>query len=128
MSLATELAERFSGPMAFRLVLQPVMAATLAILAGRRDACAGAPPYLWDLATHTGHRRVLLGELWRGVGRVLVLAIVMEIAYQLIVAGRLSLLETAGVSLLLAVAPYLVLRGLVNRLVRNRQDDRTRTG
>ena len=118
MSLSAELAERFSGPMAFRLVLQPVMASTLAIIAGLRDARTGAPPYLWDLATHTGRRRALLGELWRGVGRVLLLAIVMEIAYQLVVSGRLSLLEAAAVSLLLAVAPYLLLRGLVNRLVR----------
>jgi len=118
MSLSTELAERFSGPMAFRLVLQPIMASTLAILAGLRDARMGAPPYLWALATHTGHRRALLGELWRGVGRVLLLAIGMEVAYQLVVRGSISVVETIAVSVLLAIVPYVVLRGLVNRLAR----------
>jgi hypothetical protein len=118
MSLLAELGERFSGPMSFRLVLQPVMAAILAVIAGRRDACTGAPPYLMELLTHGGHRREMLWDLWRGVGRVFILAVAMEVAYQLVVASRVSVGETIAVSVVLAIVPYVALRGLVNRWVR----------
>ena len=121
MSLLAELGDRFTGPMSFRLVLQPIMAAILAVIAGRRDARAGAPPYLMELLTVSGHRREMLWDLWRGVGRVFVLAIVMEVAYQLIVSGSLSVLEAVAVSLALAIVPYILLRGLVNRIVRKKQ-------
>jgi uncharacterized membrane protein YdfJ with MMPL/SSD domain len=118
MSLLAELGERFSGPMAFRLVLQPVMATILAVIAGRRDARVGAPPYLIELLTHSGHRREMLWDLWRGVGRVFLLAVAMEVAYQFAVTSRVSVVETIGVSVVLAIVPYIVLRGLVNRWVR----------
>jgi hypothetical protein len=38
---------REHGPLAFRLVLQPKVAALLAIRAGVRDAKAGRPPHGW---------------------------------------------------------------------------------
>jgi hypothetical protein len=118
MSLLAELGDRFTGPMSFRLVLQPIMSVSLAVIAGVRDARSGAPPYLWTLLAQGGHRREMFLDLWRGVGRVFVLALVMEVAYQQIVAGSISLLEAVAVSLLLAIVPYIFLRGLVNRLVR----------
>jgi len=37
-----QLIERLSGPMAFRFILQPLMAAVAAILHGRKDAQTGA--------------------------------------------------------------------------------------
>jgi hypothetical protein len=118
MSLVTELAERFSGPMSFRLILQPVMATIFAVIAGRRDARSGAPPYLFTLLIGGGHRRKMVRDLWADVGRVFILAVVMEVAYQLLVRGTISVVETIGVSVLLAIVPYVVLRGLVNRIAR----------
>src|SRR5215468_11231591 len=38
---------RASAPMKFRFVLQPLMAAFLAIRDGRRDAHTGRSPYIW---------------------------------------------------------------------------------
>jgi hypothetical protein len=37
-----QLVERPSGPMAFRFILQPLMAAIVAVLHGRRDAAPAA--------------------------------------------------------------------------------------
>jgi hypothetical protein len=47
--------DRVSRPMQFRLVLQPVMAAILAIVAGLKDAKAGKSPYFWALAADPTH-------------------------------------------------------------------------
>ena len=49
----SDMAARVTGPMKFRLVLQPLMAAFFAIRSGLADARAGRPPYLWALVS--GH-------------------------------------------------------------------------
>jgi len=52
---------------------------------------------------------------------------VMDVIYQLIVVGWIYPFETLTVSILLAVIPYLVIRGPVNRLVRSRQNKEIRS-
>jgi hypothetical protein len=47
MRVGTQLVARVSGPMKFRLVLQPLMASFLAIRSGLADAKAGKPPWFW---------------------------------------------------------------------------------
>ena len=42
-----------SGPLAFRLILQPLMATILAILDGLKDARAGRSPYLRTILTRS---------------------------------------------------------------------------
>jgi hypothetical protein len=76
------LADRVSGPMKFRLVLQPVMASIFAILAGLNDAKAGKPPYGWALVTDSAHRADMLRDGWRSVGKIFVLAVALDVAYQ----------------------------------------------
>lgn len=49
MHFVEDLIDRVSGPMKFRLVMQPVMAAFFAIRSGLEDARAGKPPYFWCL-------------------------------------------------------------------------------
>ena len=46
-----QLAARVTGPMKFRLVMQPAMAAFFAIRAGLADARAGRPPYFWTIVS-----------------------------------------------------------------------------
>jgi hypothetical protein len=53
---------RVSGPMMFRLILQPLMAAILAIRSGLRDAREGRPPYFGAIFTQAGHRLELLRD------------------------------------------------------------------
>ena len=112
------LADRVGGPMTFRIILQPAMATLLAVLAGLRDAREGRPPYFWTVLTDPLERADLLREGWKAIGRVFLLAVIMDIIYQLIVERWIYPLELLIVAILLAVVPYLLVRGPVNRIAR----------
>jgi hypothetical protein len=116
----TDLIGRVDGPMHFRVYLQPLMACAFAIRDGRRDAREGRPPYLWTVLTDPAHRRWLLRNGWKGVWRVFVLAWTLDIVYQLFVLGGLQPFQALSTAILLALVPYLLLRGPVNRLARRR--------
>jgi hypothetical protein len=113
--IAGHLVDRVTGPMRFRLLLQPIMASFFAIRSGLADAQAGKPPYFWSLLWDSSHRREMLEDGWKGVGKVFVLAIVLDIAYQVIVARFVYLGETLLVGFILAIVPYVILRGLTTR-------------
>ena len=112
------LLDRIGGPMTFRLILQPMMATLLALRAGLKDAREGRPPYLWTLITDPTQRVDLLREGWRSIARVFVLAIVMDLIYEWVMGRWFYPLETIIVAILLAVVPYLILRGPINRIAR----------
>jgi hypothetical protein len=115
------LVARVGGPMSFRLVLQPAVAAILAIRAGVHDARDGRPPYFWTILTNPDDRRELLRQGWTAVAKVFLAAVVIDVVYQLVVARWVYPGETLLVAFLLACVPYLLIRGLVNRLVRSRR-------
>ena len=112
------LFDRVGGPMTYRIILQPTMATIMAVLAGLRDAREGRPPYFWTLLMEPSQRANLLREGWKAVGRVFLLALIMDIIYQLIVERWIYPLELLIVAILLAVVPYLLVRGPVNRIAR----------
>jgi hypothetical protein len=112
------LVGRIGGPMTFRLILQPLMATLLAVRAGLKDAREDRPPYFWTLLTDPSQRVDLLREGWRSIARVFVLAVVMDLIYEWVMGRWFYPLETLTVAIALAVVPYLVLRGPINRLAR----------
>ena len=114
----TDLTGRLTGPMTFRLILQPAMALLFACRDGLRDAHAHRPAYFWAALTQPAERRHLLSEGWKAIGRVVILAILMDVTYQLIVFRWVYPGEMLIVVVLLAVVPYALLRGPVNRIVR----------
>lgn len=114
----TDLVGRLTGPLTFRLILQPLMAAFYAVRDGLRDARAGRPAYFWAIFTHPREARELLREGWKAVSRVIVLGIVMDFIYQLIVFRWVYPTELVVVVLMLAAVPYVLLRGPVNRAAR----------
>lgn len=114
----SQMIARVSGPMKFRLVLQPAMAAFFAIRSGLADARAGKPPYFWGLLTDSGQREDMIKDGWKSVGRVFILALVLDAVYQLIELRAVYAGEMVVVAFVLAILPYLILRGLVTRLAR----------
>jgi hypothetical protein len=118
--LATQLLARVSGPLKFRLVLQPCMAAFFAIRSGLADARAGKTPYFWCLLSDPAQRGDMIKDGWKSVGKIFILALVLDVAYQIIVLRFVYPGEAIIVAFTLAIAPYLVLRGLVTRLARRK--------
>ena len=116
--LVGDLADRLTGPMKFRLVLQPLMAIVFAARAGLLDARSGQPPYFWAIFTSSTHRREMLREEWKDVGRVFVLGVLIDSVYQAVVLRWIYPVEALIVASLLAFVPYLAVRGTVTRVAR----------
>ena len=108
--------DRFGGPMTLRVIMQPLMASIFGLRAGLKDAREGKPPYFWDLVTGRSPRLKILRGGWRSIGRVFILAIILDVIYQLKVLHWIYPLELLAVAILLAVVPYLLVRGPVNRI------------
>ena len=114
------LVARIHGPMNFCLLLQPLMAIIFAIRDGRKDGHEGRLPYFWALFTERGHRKDLLRSGWKSVGKVFVIALILDGVYQFITVKWFYPGEAVATALLLAIVPYLMLRGLVNRFTGKR--------
>ena len=108
-----DLVGRSSVPMTFRLIMQPAMAALFAIRAGLRDAREGQPPFLWAFYANPGRRRELLRQARSDVGRVFILALVLDAIYQVIMHSGIYALELLLTATILALVPYVIVRGLV---------------
>ncbi len=118
MRLTQGVIERTTGPLHFRLILQPAVAVVLAVIAGLKDAKAGNPPYFWGLLNDASHRREMLRNGWKSVGKVFVIAWVLDLAYQFIVTRSVFPGGAILVAIVLAIIPYLIVRGLVTRIAR----------
>ena len=114
--MSSDLVGRLSGPLTLRLFLQPAMAALFAFRDGLADARAGRPAYVWTIFTDREDRRRLLGEGSKAIGKVFVMAVGLDVLYQLIALRWIYPFETLDVAVLLAVIPYAVLRGAVSRI------------
>jgi hypothetical protein len=109
---------RPSGPLAFRFILQPLMAAIIAIRDGLQDAKRGRSPFLWTILSNPQERRGRLSEGLNATARILLLGLVIDTIYQTIVFKAFYPYEALIIAVLLAFVPYLLIRGLVSRSVR----------
>src|ERR1700678_3583310 len=114
--IAHNMVERVTGPMKFRLLLQPAMATFFAIHGGLQDAQECKPPYFWGLFTDKGERESMLKNGWKSIGKVFILAIVLDVVYQIIELRWVYPGEAVLVAIILAIVPYLLIRGPVNRI------------
>jgi hypothetical protein len=117
-----EILARPSGPLAFRFYLQPFMATLMALRDGRKDATARRPPYLWALFTahDPRERRELLRDGWRGFRRIFLMALVVDLIYQIVVLKGPRPITGLLLAITFAVLPYLLLRGPFSRMFRSR--------
>jgi len=114
-----DLLERPDGPMRFRFVLQPSMAAIVAIRDGLKDAQAGRSPYF---ATVLGNPQERIGRLREGLNataRIIALGLVMDVIYQAVVFKKFYPDQALVVAFLLAFVPYLIIRGAIARIWRS---------
>ncbi|HLK52663.1 MAG TPA: hypothetical protein VKU42_04360 [Candidatus Angelobacter sp.] len=109
---------RLDGPLHFRFILQPLMAMILAMIGGIKDARLGKPPYLWGALADPGYRKEFLKDGWKHVGRIFALAIVLELIYQPYVLHAFYPGEMLVVAFVLAIVPYVLVRGPANRIAR----------
>ncbi len=118
--IVVNLTDRLQGPLSLRFVLQPVVASIFGILSGLRDAKAHRPPYLWTLLVNSAHRGTMIKDGWKSVGKVFIVALVLDVIYQVIVSGFVYSGEALIVGFILTIAPYLLLRGLINGIFSNK--------
>jgi hypothetical protein len=116
-----QLIGRETGPMMFRLIVQPLVATLLAIRAGMRDARSGRPAFFWAAVLDPKMRIPLLRNGWKDIGKLFFVAATLDIIYQLIVFQWIYPLQVLIVAAVLAIVPYLMVRGLTNRIVRTLQ-------
>jgi hypothetical protein len=112
---------RLDGPMTFRLVMQPVVAIAFAIRAGLRDARTGQPPILWTVLTDRAHRNEVLRQGWKDVGTVFIVALILDAIYQIVVHSAIYMLELLLTATILALVPYILIRGLVTLVAQLRR-------
>ena len=109
---------RLDGPLHLRFFLQPGMAILFAIRDGLRDAREGRPAYFWSLFTEPALRHDLLRDGWKSISKIFIIALVLDVIYQIIVLHWFYPFETLLVAVLLALIPYVLVRGPVNRIKR----------
>lgn len=111
------LTERLYGPMHLRFLMQPLMACFFALRDGKKDAMDGKPPYFWALFTEPEHRRERLQSGWKSIGKVFIVAFALDVIFQFIAFHGPRLRGGAMLTgIILALVPYVLLRGPVNRL------------
>ena len=111
-----DIFDRPGGPMTFRFILQPVMAAIAAIHDGIKDAKTGRSPYFWTVLTNSAERGGRLREGLISTARIILLGLGMDVIYQFTVLKTFYPGEAVIVAILLAFVPYLLLRGPVARI------------
>ena len=109
---------RFDGPLHFRMIVQPLMATIFAILDGIKDAKNNKPAYLWTVVFNPESRRDFLKDGWKHMNKIFILAVILDLIYQLKVFHKVYPGEILIVSFVLAIVPYVLLRGPINRLMR----------
>jgi len=113
-----ELLGRFSGPLHFRLFVMPTVVTILAIRADLRDAREGRPVVLGAFLTDPAERQRLIRSTIKDVGRIFLVAVVLDTTYQLWVLRSFHLGQLLIVAIGCAVVPYVLVRGPITRLAR----------
>jgi hypothetical protein len=108
---------RPGGPMTFRFILQPAMAALAAWRDGVADARLGREPYISAIIYGAEERGA---RVWEGIvstARILILGVVMDLVFQLAFLGEFFPVEAAVIAVLLGFIPYALLRGPIRRII-----------
>lgn len=79
----------------------------------------GRSPYFFcPVFTHSTRRKEIILHAWEDVGKVFIVATVLDVIYQWLVHHWIYLGQILLVALSLAVIPYLIVRGPATRILR----------
>ncbi len=107
---------RIEGPLNLRLLLQPTIAAVFGYRDGAKDALNGAPPYFWNVTNAPPEeRQQLIRGGWASTGKVFTIALLLDCLFQYLVTGTVAIAGAVLVAAILAILPYVFIRGAVNR-------------
>lgn len=109
---------RWDGPMSFRLLVQPAVAILFAIRAGIHDARENKPTFLGCAISNPRSWRARMRQSWKDVGKVFIVALILDSIYQVVVHSGIFALEMLITATVLALVPYMVFRDLVSRVAR----------
>lgn len=108
---------RLTGPLHFRIVVQPIMAILLGIKDGVADAKLGYPPFILDLLSNPQGRDRNLKSAWKSLTKPMVLAVVLDCVAQYLIFKQVLLIPAIIVGIILMAIPYALARGITNRIV-----------
>ena len=117
---------RLEGPMNLRIIFQPIMATIFACIGGWSDAKNDDPIYFWSIFQRKTTFREVRKIAWKGVGRVFIAAMILDVIYQIIVLKWVYPGETITVATILVFVPYLIIRGPVSLLFKKFMGQRAR--
>jgi hypothetical protein len=116
--LWNNLINRPNEPMAFRFILQPAMALIAAIHDGMKDARTGRSLYFWTVLRDPQKRIARLREGLNATARIILLALAIDVIYQIIVLNTFYPVEALLIGVQLAFVPYVLMRGPAARAAR----------
>ena len=71
---------------------------------------------MWGAISNPAYRREFLHQGWKDIDQVVILSVTLDVIYQLIVHRGVYLGELVIVATVLAIVPYVLIRGPVNRV------------
>jgi hypothetical protein len=106
----------FGGKFQIRLILQPVLAMLLGLRFGVRDAKQGRAPYFASMVGQKHDRGQMLRQSLRDAIIPLCIAFVIDAILQQLINHHIRPVASLVVGGLLVFLPFLIVRGLANRI------------
>jgi hypothetical protein len=96
----------------------PTIAALAGVRAGLRDAREGKSTFVWGILTLPVGRGEAFRSARKDIGRVFVMAVIMDTIYQLVALRAFQIVQVLVVAVACAIVPYLLVRGPVTFFAR----------
>ena len=126
LTFIDKLADRVTGPMNFRFIMQPLAAILLGIRDGKLDAKAGTPPFILDLFLTPHHRERHIKSALATLLRPIIISIILDAIAQYMIFKHINLAGAVAVGIFVMGVPYSLSRGITNRIVsRNNLNKKT---
>jgi hypothetical protein len=112
---------RLVGPMSFRFMAQPIVSTLLGIRDGILDAKAGTPPIIADLIFHPENRKKNFVSAFKSLIKPVIVGTVLDMIAQYLIFEHVRIIPAAIVGVFVIAVPYVLARGISNRIVSSKK-------